>query len=400
MRKNQLAPGPRMEKPDSDPSLTFFAPAGRAEASRLQREVSACLDSPVAQVVLDSLDGLVMVLNGQRQVLAANAILLQALEREGGPTPLGRRPGEVLGCVHAEEGPDGCGTSKACSQCGAALANLAAQAGDKGSALGECLLSMRKHGEWQAGEFQVQARSITLSGHVCVVLVLHDISAQKRKEAMESLFFHDVLNLLQGLKGWGEVLQEHDDDPRHAAEKIVRLSDRITHQVMQQRIIQLAEHGQLQIRSRKVRAAGLLEELGEACRLHGSASGRHFGVDLPAGDPHLETDPDLLFRVLLNMGVNALEALPEGGQAAAGFRVEDGLPTFFVWNEGAIPDSVALSIFQRSFSTKGTKGRGLGTYAMKLLGENHLGGRVSFQSNHGEGTTFFIHLPRTNLLVA
>lgn len=389
-----------MARLDPDAPLTFFAPAGRASAPQLQLEIASCLDSPVATIVLESLDGWVAVLNRHRQVLAGNAPLLQALEREGAPGPLGRRPGEILDCVHVAEGPDGCGTSKACSQCGAVLAILAAQAGEKGSATGECLLSMRRHGSWQAGEFQVQARSIDLAGHPCVVLVLHDISAQKRKEAMESLFFHDVLNMLQGLKGWGEVLQVRESDPRPAAEKIVQLSERITQQVMQQRVIQLAEHGQLQLRTQNVRAAAVLEELGEACRLHGSAVGREFGVDSPVGDPHLETDPDLLFRVLLNMGVNALEALPEGGRAAAGFKVEAGIPTFFVWNEGTIPETVGLSIFQRSFSTKGQKGRGLGTYAMRLLGENHLGGRVGFRSTPAEGTTFFIHLPRANLVFA
>jgi hypothetical protein len=389
-----------MEKPDCEPLSTFFALAGRAQPSDLQKEIAACLDSPVARVVLDSLDGLVMVLNQHRQVLAGNAELLQALAQEGEPGPLGRRPGEILGCVHVAEGPDGCGTSKACSQCGAALAILATQAGENGSAVGECLLSMRKHGEWQAGEFHVQARSIDLAGHPCVVLVLHDISAQKRKEAMEGLFFHDVLNLLQGLRGWSETLQEQIGDPRRAAEKIVRLSERITHQVMQQRIIQLAEHGQLQVRVRKIGASGILEELGEACRHHGSSNGRQFGVEPPEGDPQLETDPDLLLRVLLNMGVNALEAVPDNGRVAAGFRVETGLPTFFVWNEGSIPETIALSIFQRSFSTKGDKGRGLGTYAMKLLGENHLGGRVGFRSSREEGTTFFLHLPHRILTFA
>lgn len=42
-----------------------------------------------------------------------------------------------------------------------------------------------------------------------------------------------------------------------------------------------------------------------------------------------------------------------------------------------------LRIFQRSFSTKGAKGRGLGTYSMKLFGETYLGGQVSFRSSAG-----------------
>jgi sensor histidine kinase regulating citrate/malate metabolism len=59
---------------------------------------------------------------------------------------------------------------------------------------------------------------------------------------------------------------------------------------------------------------------------------------------------------------------------------------------GTIPEDVRLQIFQRSFSTKGS-GRGLGTYSMKLFGENYLHGRVYFRTNEKQGTTFTIELP-------
>jgi sensor histidine kinase regulating citrate/malate metabolism len=52
-----------------------------------------------------------------------------------------------------------------------------------------------------------------------------------------------------------------------------------------------------------------------------------------------------------------------------------------------MPPEVQLQIFQRSFSTKG-KGRGVGTYSMKLLTERYLGGKLAFTSAAGEGTTF------------
>jgi sensor histidine kinase regulating citrate/malate metabolism len=58
-----------------------------------------------------------------------------------------------------------------------------------------------------------------------------------------------------------------------------------------------------------------------------------------------------------------------------------------------IPEKVALRIFQRSFSTKAKKGRGIGTYSMKLFGERYLGGKVGFETNEEKGTMFFIELP-------
>jgi hypothetical protein len=62
---------------------------------------------------------------------------------------------------------------------------------------------------------------------------------------------------------------------------------------------------------------------------------------------------------------------------------------FQVHNPGEIPEEIRSRIFQRSFSTKGTVGRGLGTYAMKLFGEGVLHGRVGFDTGL-DGTTFWI----------
>jgi sensor histidine kinase regulating citrate/malate metabolism len=64
-----------------------------------------------------------------------------------------------------------------------------------------------------------------------------------------------------------------------------------------------------------------------------------------------------------------------------------------VSNPGLIPEQVQLQLFKRSFSTKSAKGRGIGTYSMKLFGERYLGGRVGFESTAEKGTTFWIELP-------
>lgn len=60
-----------------------------------------------------------------------------------------------------------------------------------------------------------------------------------------------------------------------------------------------------------------------------------------------------------------------------------------------MPDEVKLQIFQRSFSTKG-RGRGIGTYSIKLFTEKYLEGKVSFTSKEGEGTVFTVELPDEN----
>lgn len=90
---------------------------------------------------------------------------------------------------------------------------------------------------------------------------------------------------------------------------------------------------------------------------------------------------------------NAFEAIAVGEAVTVGFeRGVDGV-TFTVHNPGVIPERVAHQIFQRTFSTKAPRGRGLGTYSMKLLGERYLGGRVGFQTSPEAGTVFAIRLP-------
>jgi sensor histidine kinase regulating citrate/malate metabolism len=66
---------------------------------------------------------------------------------------------------------------------------------------------------------------------------------------------------------------------------------------------------------------------------------------------------------------------------------------FSVWNAEVISPPIASRIFQRNFSTKEEPGRGLGTFSMKLIGEQLLGGRVYFESTSTSGTTFFLRLP-------
>ncbi len=58
-----------------------------------------------------------------------------------------------------------------------------------------------------------------------------------------------------------------------------------------------------------------------------------------------------------------------------------------------MPEAVRQQVFQRSFSTKGGKGRGIGTYSARLLAERYLGGRLTFSSTADAGTSFVLELP-------
>ena len=108
-----------------------------------------------------------------------------------------------------------------------------------------------------------------------------------------------------------------------------------------------------------------------------------------AENHYLLTDQSLVLRILGNMVVNALEAANARQTVTLDCRLKGKEVVFSVSNPGTIPDEVRREIFRRTYSTKG-RGRGLGTYSMRLL-TSFLQGEVSFVCREGN-TTFFLRL--------
>ncbi|WLT31446.1 HAMP domain-containing sensor histidine kinase [Geothrix sp. PMB-07] len=370
---------------------THFASPERTSEADLRREAEACLENPVARFLIQALDGLVLILDANRQVLATNDRVLQIADPEDGNV-LGRRPGELFGCVHAHEGPAGCGTSHACAHCGAVLAVLEAQKTGH-SVESECLLTLRHGALTESAEFAIVASPLEVSGHPFIAVVLHDLSAIKRRDALERLFYHDVANLMQGIRGWADILASGASSSSTAvAQKLANLTDLLDRELRSHRAMAQAEHGDLRPRVRAILPLEILRDVGDLLQRHALAEARKVEL-LPAPEDVIHTDPELLSRVVLNMAVNAVEASFMGETITLSARAEGQHIRFLVHNPGEIPEEVRSRIFQRSFSTKGAAGRGLGTYAMKLFGENVLKGQVGFDTGP-EGTTFWIRLAR------
>jgi hypothetical protein len=158
---------------------SYFAPAGRTPGEDLAWLARDAADHPIVKGVLASAEGFVMVLDENRQVLGANAKFLDALGLASDGPILGLRPGEVMACDHAPLGPGGCGTSRACSTCGAVLAILAAQKGL--DAVGrECHLNFACNGCETDGTFMARATPLALEGRQLTVLSLLDLGSGTR----------------------------------------------------------------------------------------------------------------------------------------------------------------------------------------------------------------------------
>jgi signal transduction histidine kinase len=374
--------------PDSD---SYYAPSGRSSPEELQQDIAFCLRNPVMHLALELVDCSAVILNEQRQILSTNQGLLDTLDATEASSLHGLRVGEAMGCVHVAEGPDGCGTSKACARCGAVLAVLASQALDEPISR-ECHLDRYESGQWKPGDFRLRATPMRLDGKRYTLAVLQDISATKRLRHLEGLFLHELGNLAQGLFGWSEKLLESTADIDTARDRIHRLASMLKEQVTQQQLLLHAEEGRLACRMEMVPVQGLFDAMEHAISRLPCAMDHRISFSAQPGQ-EIRTDAFMVQRVIGNMIINALEATPPDEMVKVWFEHKDGRPAFFVHNPGVIPEGVRPRIFQQSFSTKGQRGRGMGTYFMKFMGENVLSGEVGFTSTSESGTRFHLLLP-------
>lgn len=373
-------------------SGTWFASAARSSAADLQELADCCLHNPVTQAILASVEGYALILNEQRQVVAVNTSALAYLNVDAADELVGLRPGEAFGCSHHDETPGGCGTSKSCLTCGAVIAILSSQTLNR-SATGECLMSVYRDGVFEAHEYSIRATPLQIANNTLCIFLVHDISSTKRRDALDNIFIHDLNNIITGLRGWSNILVKRPQDAPAIAQRIVNLSSHLTQEVDNQRFLLLAERGELKVTLESVLVSDIVEGLRSFFSGHPPYKVNSLVVHEYQESATVRTCLPLLTRVLANMVKNALEAIKGAEQVEVRFEFNESAASFVVHNPGEIPEAVALQIFKRSFSTKSPLGRGLGTYSMKLFGEQYLGGTVGFSTNENHGTSFHINLP-------
>jgi PAS domain S-box-containing protein len=117
-------------------------------------------------------------------------------------------------------------------------------------------------------------------------------------------------------------------------------------------------------------------------------------TEIEAPLPQMYADPQQLQQVLLNLTLNAVDAMPKGGMLTvkAAFDSADQM-TITVADTGMGIDADLLPrIFQPFFTSKKRRGLGLGLPICDRIVKSH-GGKIVVDSRPGEGTTFKIHLP-------
>jgi hypothetical protein len=238
----------------------------------------------------------------------------------------------------------------------------------------------------------VNARDITQRKHL-----QEQLHHSQRLEAVGRLaggVAHDFNNLLMVITGYSHMLLDgmHPSDPaRQDLEQVVKASERATDLTRQL----LAFSRRQGVRASLVNLNVLVQEMDRMLR---RVLGEEIElvVRLSPELKNVRADPGQIEQVILNMAVNARDAMPSGGQLVIETK-NSGLPagdsvSVCISDTGVGMDSQVLSrVFEPFFTTK-EHGTGLGlATSYGIIKEN--GGELRVESTPAKGTSFHIELP-------
>jgi K+-sensing histidine kinase KdpD len=371
-----------------------FAPAKRASLETLLWQANKISNIQLVDSMFSAVPNPVVILNQERQVVFANTAFKELIHVSDEKQILGQRPGEAVNCIHAFETHGGCGTTQFCRECGAVKAILKAQ---KGKAdVQECRITAKVGDELTAFDLRVWATPHEFDGEQFVVFSVADISSEKRRRVLERIFFHDIINTAGAIQGLADMYLTTDDlevvRELGIDTMLVQASTQLVDEIQAQSQLMAAESGELSVIPSAYESRALLQQLIDVYQNHHVAERRIIHLDVKVQNAMIQSDRALMGRVIGNMIKNALEASKPGEVVTVGCEHYFDYVRFWVHNNKVMPKQIQLQVFQRSFSTKGD-GRGLGTYSMKLLTENYLQGRISFESTPEKGTVFMATYP-------
>jgi PAS domain S-box-containing protein len=243
--------------------------------------------------------------------------------------------------------------------------------------------------------------------HTLAVLMMEDLTEQK--ETQEALIqaeklaitgrlaaslAHEISNPLQSVIGClglaKEVLNEGENVSQYLEIAIEEL-DRTAGIVGRLRDLhRRSEPGDREPADVNALVEQVLALSEKRCQDHGVEVVLQAGTDLPL----LLLVPDRIQQVFLNLTLNAVEAMPEGGQLrviTARTSRPEGVRITFV-DSGVGVDCDNLPHLFRPFHSTKEEGVGLGLYVSRNIVENH-GGHIEVESEIGEGASFTIWLP-------
>jgi signal transduction histidine kinase len=240
------------------------------------------------------------------------------------------------------------------------------------------LILERRYGEDEARDLQAQLR------HADRLATIGQLAAGVAHELNEPL-----ANIL----GFAQLALKSPDLPDQASGDLRHIESASLHaREVIRKLMFFAR--QIPQRSSEVDLNRVVEDglyfLASRCVKAGVELVKAFAPDLP----RIHADPSQLNQVLVNLVVNAIQAMPQGGRLTIRTSHDDGAVTLEIVDTGTgMSEEVASKCLLPFFTTKDVnQGTGLGLSVVHGIVTSH-GGSVDVESRVGVGSRFAVHLP-------
>jgi two-component system, NtrC family, sensor kinase len=205
---------------------------------------------------------------------------------------------------------------------------------------------------------------------------------------------HELNEPLASILGFGQLAGKHNDLPDAAKQDLEKI---VNAALYAREVIKNLMVFSRQMPARKNRVS--LNQIIEEGLLFLEPRRNNINIrvqrDLAPDLPDIIADPSQLKQVLVNLVVNAMQAMPQGGDLSVSTRRDGEFVVFSVSDNGmGIPEELQDKIFLPFFTTKDVdEGTGLGLAVVHGIVTTH-GGSITTESRVGMGTRFDIRLPR------
>lgn len=224
---------------------------------------------------------------------------------------------------------------------------------------------------------------------------LEDIERERALllEEMATGLAHEIRNPLGSIKGAAEYLRLDADagESRKLLDVIVEETNRLNTVVSQFLNYARPQSG----RPEKQNLNGIVEKVVSLLKTMGLPRGVTIRTELDEGLPTARVDGEQMIQVLLNLGLNALDAMPRGGEltfetARSRTGKKESVELIVRDTGEGIPEEAMADIFKPFFTTK-RGGTGLGLSICERIVRNN-GGEILVETERGKGTAFRVRL--------
>ena len=241
------------------------------------------------------------------------------------------------------------------------------------------------------------------------IVIFRDITKEKELEKTRgdllSLASHQLRTPLSGTKWLIETLKRGLHGPLTAGQteyldEIYKINERMTGLVHDMLGVLRMEGDASLAKNEEVSVQNIILTVFETLR--GVAESKQIKIHLPECiDYTIITDPLLLRNILESLISNAINYSEPNREIIVGLQRTPTEFTFSIKDLGiGIPSDEQSHLFERFYrasnaKTFDTRGSGLGLYIANMLAKK-IGARLSFESEEGKGSTFYVHVPYQN----